>query len=839
MPGKTHCRFLVIAIWAVLAVTLAVALPGVSADGDEDQAPPIPDKAELKYPNLGSHLDQLVTRVEEGEFSAQDAAEDTAIHREESVAVTIYLSGSVDDVVQFLEDYGGDPRNVGEDYIEAYVPVSLLGPVSEQPGVLRVREIIPPQPDYGNFTSQGVQTHGAQAWHDAGYSGQGVKVGIIDSSAGFKGYSSLIGTELPAPVAVRCYAEVGRPTNNLADCEEIEGFGSVHGTAVAEAVFDVAPGVTLYLGSPRSPADLRNTVDWMIEEGVSVIAHSEGYLYDGPGDGTSPSSDSPLRTVDSAVEGGIIYVNSAGNEARATWFKRGNSLVLGSDGFVEFAPSDILNCFTVRQGSRFFIQLRWDDTWGGATRDLDLHLVDPATRVIIFSSKDPQSGKIGHFPSERIRLIHPAATDTNYCLAVKQYNGSRPDWIQMQDFNNTPIEYNTGEGSIGNPAESHNPGLLAVGAAHYYDTDTIASYSSRGPTPDGRVKPDIVGTACGEGASYEPYIRDDSQCWFAGTSQAAPHVAGMAALVRQRFPGHTPAQVADYLKDHARQRETPDPNNTWGHGFAQLPSPDREALEALYNAGGGGGASWTNNDGWLTNAPIGQWYGVTTDASGRVTRLDLADNQLTGSIPDELGSLANLEELWLSQNQLTGAIPTELGSLAKLKELWLSENQLTGEIPVELGSLANLVKLVLWGNELTGEIPVELGTLANLEELSLSDNQLSGVVPQTLAGLIMLESFSFYNNLGLCAPVNEVFQTWLRGIAIVYGSSCAQADSPEDRAVLVQIHSATDGANWTNKTNWLSEEHSIREWYGVTIDADGRGQWPVPRRQPVDRGDSA
>ena len=147
---------------------------------------------------------------------------------------------------------------------------------------------------------------------------------------------------------------------------------------------------------------------------------------------------------------------------------------------------------------------------------------------------------------------------------------------------------------------------------------------------------------------------------------------------------------------------------------------------------------------------------------------------------------------------------------------------MTGEIPAELRNLANLVELHLADNQLTGAIPTELGSLANLEVLSLSDNQLSGEVPQTLAGLAMLESLSFYNNLGLCAPVDDAFQTWLRGISIVYGSSCAPADSPEDRAVLVQAHSATDGANWTNDTNWLSKEHSIREWYGVTIDANGR-----------------
>ena len=116
------------------------------ATASDDTLPTLPEKPELKYPNLGSNLDQLVASVVKGETSAKEAAEDTPVHQEASVAVTIYLSGNVDDVVKFLGDNGGSPRNVGEDYIEAYVPVSLLGQVSEQPGVIRVREIVPPEP---------------------------------------------------------------------------------------------------------------------------------------------------------------------------------------------------------------------------------------------------------------------------------------------------------------------------------------------------------------------------------------------------------------------------------------------------------------------------------------------------------------------------------------------------------------------------------------------------------------------------------------------------------------------------------------------------------------------
>ena len=117
--------------------------------GGDSQAPPIPDKGELKYPNLGSRLDGLVASVEAGQATAEEASADSPVHSGESVAVTVYLSGSVDAVVAFLEENGGDPRNAGEDYVEAYVPVTLLGPLSERPGVLRVREIVPPEPGQG------------------------------------------------------------------------------------------------------------------------------------------------------------------------------------------------------------------------------------------------------------------------------------------------------------------------------------------------------------------------------------------------------------------------------------------------------------------------------------------------------------------------------------------------------------------------------------------------------------------------------------------------------------------------------------------------------------------
>ena len=264
------------------------------------------------------------------------------------------------------------------------------------------------------------------------------------------------------------------------------------------------------------------------------------------------------------------------------------------------------------------------------------------------------------------------------------------------------------------------------------------------------------------------------------------------------------------------------------------PPSDRAALVALYNATDG--FNWTNNANWLSDAPIGQWYGVITDGSGRVTELHLDFNQLSGSIPPELGNLANLTGLFLGENQLSGSIPPELGNLTNLTVLYLDFNQLSGSIPPELGNLANLEYLFLFSNQLSGLIPSELGNLANLTVLYLAENQLSGSIPPELGNLANLdELFLSGNQLSGCIPEGlglrdvEINDLDILGLSFCGEVADDMADdmtddmaaSSPDRDALVVLYNATDGLNWTNDANWLSDA-PIGQWHGVITDGSGR-----------------
>ena len=198
-------------------------------------------------------------------------------------------------------------------------------------------------------------------------------------------------------------------------------------------------------------------------------------------------------------------------------------------------------------------------------------------------------------------------------------------------------------------------------------------------------------------------------------------VALLAACGGDAVPGEDAATAAPATEATERER-APAPGS---------PETDREILVTVYNALDG--PNWEDSENWLSDAPLGEWSGVTTDDNGRVIWLRIGGSgsgqELSGEIPSEVGDLGALEILDLSGGfhgvDLRGEIPPELSNLSNLLYLQIHGNGFTGEIPPELGNLSNLTNLWIEGNGLTGGIPSELGNMASLSDLLLRGEGLS------------------------------------------------------------------------------------------------------------------
>ena len=208
---------------------------------------------------------------------------------------------------------------------------------------------------------------------------------------------------------------------------------------------------------------------------------------------------------------------------------------------------------------------------------------------------------------------------------------------------------------------------------------------------------------------------------------------------------------------------------------------DRAALAALYESTGG--ADWRDRTNWLSDEPIDDWYGVETDASGRVSGLGFADNGLTGTLLPEIGNLSHLGSVVFWGNALTGPVPRAFWSLP-LDLVALTGNQVTGTLPPEVGDLNDLSFLDLGWTAMTGPLP------ASMTNLSLEYLRITGSY--------------------LCAPADDAFQAWLETIGEFDGEACMpeMGSVGTDRAALVALYNATDGANWRSARSTMK----ARSW---------------------------
>nr|AYE92795.1 CLV1 [Anthoceros agrestis] len=151
--------------------------------------------------------------------------------------------------------------------------------------------------------------------------------------------------------------------------------------------------------------------------------------------------------------------------------------------------------------------------------------------------------------------------------------------------------------------------------------------------------------------------------------------------------------------------------------------------------------------------------------NGALQRLILQINQLSGPIPDSIGSCRSLEYLRLGHNQLNGTIPAALLGLTNLSFLELLDNHLEGPIPQGFINVPRLSRLDLSDNLLDGVLPSNIGSLQSMQYLALTGNRFSGSIPSDIGLLSVLNTVDLSRNyftggippeIGLCSQLSDL-----------------------------------------------------------------------------------
>ena len=479
---------------------------------------------------------------------------------------------------------GGTVTASAGDLTAATVPTSALTRLATSRGVTGVTQ---PVKAYTDAISQGVAASGASVWQSTGTDGTGVTVAIVD--AGFANLASEIANHnLPAGTSV-----VGN------HCGDVNG--TDHGTAVSEIVHQMAPGATLKLYCIDDTVGF-SAAETQIEAAgdIKIVNSSVSFPGDDRGDGTGGGASSAATAIQRARQSGILWIQSAGNAGVDHW--SGNFIYDAATQLTRLdADNDELDYVTVgkNQSAAFFLQ--WDD-WPTSNLDISLAVAPSDASGSPSGAFQFQTSTPGTAPTLS-QCFAPGGTDgcidtsafpnggQLYAVGIRvpqdvpsvRYDLDYEGYVSPNSLSCTAVNFTTHTcttytatpGSVSQPASS--PYALAVGAADVKTDNSntcggdvagsgtypLENYSGRGPTIDGRTKPDLV--------AFDGVAGNLGSSPFCGTSAAAPHVAGAAALVAQLHPELDADGLQNFLTQRANFGSPITPaNNNSGSGVLAL-----------------------------------------------------------------------------------------------------------------------------------------------------------------------------------------------------------------------------------------------------------------------------
>lgn len=584
------------------------------------------DMPKPAIPTLATELDRLYAQWTAGQqLLALEAAQTSSLQIEGDRVFAMIITqddASANSVAAALPALGADVPSRYRTWIDAWIPIAALESAARLPGISIIQPMPRPQLPQdppttggdlsalaGSIITEGVAASGADVWHSHGFTGAGVKIAIVDIFADYA-QAQAVG-ELPANLQI--YAPSGQPIQTY----------TRHGTAVAEIVYDMAPGAEITIASPHTPAQMVNTLNALAAAGNRIISSSISWPNLEPGDGTGYISNAIASIYNNGA--GTLYVQAAGNNAEFHW--DGPFSDQDGDGYHNFvydnggATIDDKNELGwVPAGYTLYITLRWN-AWPTTNQDYDLFLYrfdGTGWERVAYSAND-QSG-FPQPPTETISYTVPSGRSGYYGFAVPIYSATGNHILDISGYNLPPFEYNITARSLIDQATSS--AAFAVAALDDNGPSyTLESYSSRGPAhdtggsiddgiaPPPNAQPRIAGFANVDTWAYGNDI-------FNGTSSATPHVAGAAALVLSAYPSYTAAEVRTFLEQRAVDMGPPGYDNTYGAGRLYLfgaPTVPVNEIEIESPADNATTFTAINVVGWALNTAPGFGEGTGVD----------------------------------------------------------------------------------------------------------------------------------------------------------------------------------------------------------------------------------